>query len=430
MVDFKTVRDVKLAGKRVLLRADYNVPIKEGEIEGDFRLRQSIETLDYILKQKPETLIIVSHLGRPAGKPDSEFSLLPVAKRLTELLGRKVYFIHNCIGEAAQKAVADLPKGAVALMENLRFYAGEEANDHDFAQHLVETTKADLFVQDGFGTAHRTHATYVAVAKLLPSVGGLLLEKEVDAIQKVMSKPDHPLTAIIGGAKISDKIAVLKRFIEIADCVAIVGALANNFLVAKDIRVGKSLIDKDNIDLAEEVIELAEKEAKKRQFKLIIPVDGVVSTKNDGTAPTRVVELQDGALADIEAYPKSPATEKYTVAKDEMILDIGPITTAEIVGAIELSRTVVWSGTCGMTEVKGIAGAESPFAHASRLIAEAMAGKSKNKPFSLAGGGDTTAFIEEIGLADDFGHVSTGGSASLELMAGNKLPGIEALKSK
>jgi len=214
---------------------------------------------------------------------------------------------------------------------------------------------------------------------------------------------------------------------------AVVGALANNFFVAKDIKVGKSLVDKGNIDLAEEIVDLADKEARKRPFKLLIPVDGVVSNSTDGRAPTRIVELNSATLADIEAYPKTPPASSHTVAADELILDIGPMSASEIVGTVEMSRTVVWSGTCGMAEVKGIAGAAAPFAHGSQLVAEAMIGESnshKSKPFSLVGGGDTTAYIEDEGLADEFSHVSTGGSASLELMAGNKLPGIEALKKK
>ncbi|OGL34790.1 phosphoglycerate kinase [Candidatus Saccharibacteria bacterium RIFCSPHIGHO2_12_FULL_47_17] len=430
---FKTVKDINLKAKRVLLRADYNVPVHGGKVEGDFRLRQSIPTLEYILKQKPAALIIVSHLGRPAGKPDNALSLRTVGKELARLLDRDINFIADCVGEHTRKALADLKPGSIVLLENLRFHAGEENNDHNFAQALVEATAAEVFVQDGFGTAHRAHATYVAITKLLPSVGGLLLEKEVQTIEKVMSKPERPLTAVIGGAKISDKIAVLKRFIELADCMAVVGALANNFFVAKDIKVGKSLVDKGNIDLAEEIVDLADKEARKRPFKLLIPVDGVVSNSTDGRAPTRIVELNSATLADIEAYPKTPPASSHTVAADELILDIGPMSASEIVGTVEMSRTVVWSGTCGMAEVKGIAGAAAPFAHGSQLVAEAMIGESnshKSKPFSLVGGGDTTAYIEDEGLADEFSHVSTGGSASLELMAGNKLPGIEALKKK
>ncbi len=432
-VGFKTLKDAKLAGQRVLLRADYNVPVKDGVVEGDFRLRQSLPTLKYILEQKPAALIIISHLGRPAGKVDKSLSLEPVAKNLARLLKKEVHFIPDCVGKETKTKLADLMPGTIALLENLRFHAGEENDDHIFALNLVETTAADVFVQDGFGVVHRAHASTDAITKLLPSFGGLLLEKEVETIKKVMSDPLRPLTAIIGGAKISDKIEVLKKFVDIADFVAVAGALANNFLLAKGVKVGKSVIDADKIDLAEEIIELAEKQAFKRPFKFLIPIDGVVSSATDGRSPTRIVELQTAALADIEAYPKIPPAHSHTVGANEMILDIGPMSASEIVGAIDLSRTVVWGGTCGMAEVKGIAGAASPFAHGSRLVAEAMIGESrghKSRPFSVVGGGDTTAYIEGEGLADDFSHVSTGGGASLELMAGKKLPGIEALAAR
>lgn len=431
-MSFKTIKDIELKGKRVLLRTDFNVPIKDGQVEADFRLRQTMPTLEYILKQKPAALIVISHLGRPSGKPDNQLSLRPIGKELARLLDKEVHFVADCVGQHTQKALANLKTGSVALLENLRFHAGEENNDHNFAEQLVEATGAEVFVQDGFGVVHRAHASTEAIAKLLPSFGGLLLEKEVEIIEKVMSQPQRPLTAVIGGVKIDDKIGVLKRFIEMADCLAVVGALANNFLVAKDVKVGKSVIDADQIDLAEEIIEQAEAEAKHRPFKLLIPVDGVVSTSTDGRSPTRIVELQTAVLADVEAYPKTPQAHSHTVAADELILDIGPMSASEIVGAIEISRTVVWSGTCGMTEVKGLAGAAAPFAHGSRLIAEAMIGGNgtpKSKPFSLVGGGDTTAFVEDEGIAEEFSHVSTGGSAALELMAGSKLPGIEALRT-
>lgn len=433
MVDFKTLRDVHLTGKRVLLRADYNVPLVKGKIDGNFRIRQSIPTIKAILEQKPQALIIISHLGRPAGKTDKDLSLLPVAKELEKLLNEEINFFADCVGEETRHFLTGLKPGSVSLLENVRFYPGEEENSSDFAKQLVETTSADVFVQDGFGVGHRAHASTDAITKLVPSAGGLLLEKEVDTITKVMSDPARPLTAVVGGAKISDKIEVLAKFVALADFVAVVGALANNFLLARGIKVGKSLIDKDNIDLAEKILKQAEKEARQRPFKFLVPVDGVVSTSTDGRSATRVVDLSRNVLADIEAYPKLPPKKSHSVEADERILDIGPMSASEIVGAIELSKTVVWSGTCGIAEVKGIAGAAAPFAHGSRMVAEAMIGETnqhKSKPFSFAGGGDTTAYIENEGMADDFSHVSTGGSASLELMAGKKLPGIEALPKK
>lgn len=433
MEGIKTLKDAKLSGKRVLLRADYNLPMDGRKVAGDYRLTQSLPTLEYILKQRPERLIIISHLGRPEGQRDPDLSLRPVAARLAKLLGKPVHFVADTVGNHVKQAIDGLPASSVSLLENLRFYAGEENNDADFAQRLVEATGAEIFIQDGFGTAHRDHASYVAITKFLPSYAGFLMEKEITTVEKLMSQPERPLTTVVGGAKISDKIEVLEKFVKLADCVAVVGALANNFLVAQDVKVGKSLIDKGNLQLAEDIIKLADKEAKKRPFKLVIPVDGVVSTKTDGRATTRVVDISSMSYADIEAYPKKPKTISHTVAADERILDIGPVSAAEIIGAIELSRTTIWAGTCGMAEVPGIAGAEPPFAHASRAVAEAMIGKSnqdKAKPFSFVGGGDTTAYVESIGLADEFSRVSTGGSASLELIIGKKLPGIEALKVK
>lgn len=433
MQGIKTLKDVKLTGKRVLLRADYNLPIDGRKVAGDYRLTQSLPTLKYIIEQKPARLIIISHLGRPDGQREPDFSLQPVAAHLAKLLGKPVHFVADCVGEHVKQAVDGLSDNSLALLENLRFYAGEENNDADFAERLVQASGAEVFVQDGFGVVHRAHASTDALTKLLPSYAGLLLEKEVLTIGHLMGNPERPLTAVVGGAKISDKIEVLEKFVKLADCVAVVGALANNFLVAQDVKVGKSLIDKDNLELADEIIKLAEAEAKKRSFRLLIPVDGVVSTKNDGHAPTRIVDISDSSMADIEAYPKKPKPSSHSVAADEMILDIGPVSAAEIVGAIELSKTVIWAGTCGMAEVPGIAGAEPPFAHASRAVAEAMIGSSnqdKAKPFSFVGGGDTTAYVESTGLAEDFSRVSTGGSASLELIIGKKLPGIEALRIK
>lgn len=414
MVDFKTVKDINLHGKRVLLRADYNVPMSGGRVSGDYRILQSIPNIEYILAQKPALLVIISHLGRPEGKPDKKLSLAPVARELAKQLKKTVHFVPEAIGESAKKTLDGLEPGSVALLENVRFYPGEKANEPKFAKQLIETSDAEIFVQDGFGVVHRKDASTDVVTELLPSVGGLLLEKEVAIINRVMTKPDHPLTAIVGGAKISDKIAVLQKFIGLADCVAVVGALANNFLVAQRIPVGKSLIDKDNLKLARDILELAEKEAKKRPFKFLVPVDGIASQSNDGHHSTRVVEFSNDS-----------------VRADEGIYDVGPESAGEIAGAVKLSRTVIWSGTCGMAEIK--VGNLAPFAHATKVVAEAITDQGRDDPnrtFSVVGGGDTTSYVETEGWVDNFSHVSTGGSASLELMAGNKLPGIEALKRK
>lgn len=429
----KTVRDIDLKGKRVLLRVDYNVPVKDGKITDDYRIKQTLPTIQYILEQEGSSLVIISHLGRPGGKADPALSLAPVAKHLGELLGKEVGFAADCIGDEAKKTASALPAGGILLLENLRFHPEEEKDDPAFAIALVETSAAKVFVQDGFGVAHRAHASTSALARLLPAVAGLLLEKEVDVITKTMQDPQRPLVAIVGGAKISDKIDVLKRLLELSDCVAVAGALANDFLVAQGYKVGKSLTESGALDTAKEVLESAREIEKKRNFSFLVPVDVVVSIDKEGKAPTRIVDLASNTLADIEAYPKLPAPAASSVAEDEIILDIGPISAAYIAGAVKMSKTVIWAGTCGVTETKGLAGAHDPFAHSTHTVIEAMIGDSNahaNKSFSLVGGGDTIGYVEAEGLIDDFNHVSTGGSASLELMSGKALPGVEVLLDK
>ncbi len=429
----KTIRDIKLTGKRVLLRADYNVPLKDGRVTDDYRIRQSLPTINYILEQKPAVLVIISHLGRPEGKPDPDFSLQPVAKHLSQLLGHQISFGRDCIGEAAKAAVAQAKPGTLVLLENLRFHTGEEKNDPAFAKSIIEATGAEVFVQDGFGVVHRVHASTDAITELLPSVAGLLIEKEVSVISKAIAEPEHPFVAMVGGAKISDKIEVLNKFIEIADGIAVGGALANNFLVAEGIKIGKSFVEEHVMHETKAILRRARSEEKRRNFNFFIPVDAVVSKSMDGRLPTRLVDLSSHTFADIGSYPKRPLHSAYCVAVDELILDIGPISAAEISGAIKMAKMVVWGGTCGVAETKGIAGAEDPFAHGTRMVVEAMIGSSnnhKNKPFSIVGGGDTVAYVESEGLVEDFNHVSTGGSASLDLMVGKKLPGIEALENK
>lgn len=429
----KTVKDIDLAGKRVLLRADYNVPIKDNQVVDDYRLRQSLSTIEYILGQKPATLVIISHLGRPQGKPEASFSLQPVAKRLNQLLGRRVDFASDCIGASAKEVINKAKTGEIVMLENLRFHPGEEKNDPDFAKAIVEATGAQIFVQDGFGVVHRSHASTEAITKLLPSVGGLLLEKEVDIIIGAISQPKRPFVAVVGGAKVSDKLKVLTKFIEIADAVAVAGVLANNFLLAEGIGVGRSFVDKQAMPQTRQVLRRARAEEKRRDFNFFVPVDAVVSKSMDGRLATKVVDLTSNTLTDIQAYPKKPPLKAHSVLAGELILDIGPISAAAIAGAVKLSRTVVWGGTCGMAEIKGIAGAQNPFAHGTKVVAEAMIGQSnnhKNKPFSIVGGGDTVAYVESEKLVEDFNHVSTGGSAFLDLMAGKKLPGLEALTAR
>lgn len=429
----KTVKDIDLKHKRVLVRADYNVPVEDGKISDDYRIKQSVQTIKYIWEQYESSIVIISHLGRPEGQADPKYSLKPVAKRLAGLLGKDVVFIADTVGEEAKAACQNLKPGQILMLENLRFDAREEENSKEYAQELVKISRADVFVQDGFGVVHRAHASTDAITEFLPSVAGLLLEKEVETIEKVIKEPTKPLVSVVGGAKISDKIEILDKLIEISDCVAVVGAMANNFLLAEKIKIGKSLAERDALNTTRGILERAKSEERKRNFNFLLPVDLVVSKKVDGTAPTRAVDVFGNSLADIQAYPKMPKPADYTVESDELILDIGPSSAATIAGAIKLAETVIWNGTCGVTETKGISGAEDPFAHGTKTIVNAMIGASihhKNRPFTFVGGGDTVSYVEQQGLTDDFSHVSTGGGASLELIAGHKLPGVEALENK
>ena len=424
----KTIRDIDVHDKRVLLRADYNVPLDtHGSITDDYRILQSLPTIQYLLDHGA-AVIICSHLGRPDGKPNPAESLFPVAKRLKELLHMDVEFAADCIGERTQKAVASLKPGQVLLLENLRFHAEEEANDDGFAKQLASL--ADIFVQDGFGVVHRAHASTEAITHHLPSVAGLLLEKEVATITHAMEDPKRPLVAVIGGAKITDKIEVLERFIDIADVVAVGGAMANTFLHATGVRVGKSKLEPADLPLAKEILHKVHDLQKERDFVFYLPQDGVVAHALDKAAPTRIVDWSAHVIADIEAYPKRPLHEASQVQDDEMILDIGPFSGAFIAGIVQLAGTVVWNGSMGVTETKGLQGPIGPTAHGTELLMEAMLGQFGNRPFSVVGGGDTVGFIQSRGLTSSFDHVSTGGGASLELMSGRKLPGIEALENK
>jgi phosphoglycerate kinase len=426
----QTVKDINLKGKQVLLRADYNVPIRaDGEIADDYRIRQSVPTVEYLVKQGCK-VVICSHMGRPNGKRDKHLSLKPVAKHLAKLIGQPVALADDCIGPVAEKAASKLKAGEVLLLENLRFHPEEEANDKLFAEALSRL--GEVFVEDGFGVVHRAHASTEGVTHYLPSVAGFLLEKEVTTLTDAMTKPERPLMAIIGGAKIADKLDVLNRFIDIADFVAIGGAMANTFLKAQGIEIGKSVADADEIPLAKEIMEKATKKAKKQPFVLYLPQDGVVATSLDKTAHTHIVDWGAHVIADVENYPKRPPHQASQVAHNEMILDVGPFSGAFVAGAVQFASTVIWNGTLGVTEVSALGGLgpTGPFAHGTELIVEALLGQFGHRPFSIVGGGDTVSYVEGRKLTDSFNHVSTGGGASLELMSGEKLPGIEALKSK
>ncbi len=424
----QTIRDIDVDGKTVLLRADFNVPMEQGKIASDFRITQTLPTINYLL-ERGVRLVICSHLGRPDGKPNAAESLFPVAKYLGELLGKdKVSFVRDCVGPEVQKAVQGLQPGQVLILENLRFHPEEEQNDTAFAKELASV--ADVFVQDAFGAAHRAHASTDAVTQFLPSVAGLLLEKEVDTITTVMQNPTRPLMAIVGGAKISDKIDIINKFIDIADIVAVGGAMANTFLLAEGIEVGDSLVEKQDVVVAKGIMKRAATKAKDNDFVFYLPQDGVVATKIDKTAPTRIVDWSAHVIADIEHYPKRVPVMATRIEPHERILDIGPFSASFIAGCLQLAETVVWNGSMGVAETPGLRGSIGPTAHGTDIVIESIIGQYGHKPFSVVGGGDTTSYLENHKLIDVFNHVSTGGGASLELMAGRPLPGVDALMDK
>lgn len=409
------------------MRADYNVPVHNGKITDDYRIQQSLPTLKYLLDKNCK-IVVTAHLGRPGGKPDKSYSLKPVANRLSKLLGKKVTFVEDTVGEKVTKAVDKAQNSEVLLLENVRYYKEETDNDTDFAKRIVDSSRAELFVQDCFGVVHRAHASIEGVTHYLQSVAGLLLVKEVDSITEATDNPERPLMTIIGGVKIADKIDVLKRFIDIADFVVVGGAMANTFLLARGIEIGESKADPSEISLAKDIIEKAGKKAKSERFVFYIPQDGVVAKKNDKTAHTRIVDWDAHVIASVENYPKKAPRTSAQVAEDELILDIGPFSGAFIAGGMQLANTVIWNGAMGVTETKGLQGPVGPFAHGTELIVEAMLGEYGHKPFTLLGGGDTVGYIEARGLTEKFNHVSTGGGACLELMSGKSLPGIQALE--
>jgi phosphoglycerate kinase len=423
----QTIRDINLKDKTVLLRADYNVPVQNGKIADDYRIKKSLPTIRYLLNHNVK-LVICSHLGRPKGKVVPEMSLFPVAKHLKELLGKDVEFVPDCVGERVEKAVASLKNGHILLLENVRFHPEEEANDPEFAKRLAGL--ADIFVQDAFGVVHHPAVSVSELPRLMPGVAGLLLEKEIDTITGVMEKPERPLAAIIGGAKIADKIDIMKRFIKIADFVAVGGAMANTFLAARGLDVADSLYDKDDLPLAKDILSAATDEAKKRRFIFVLPRDGVVTSKIDKAAPTRIIDWDTQVIADVESYPRRVPASASHIHAHEKIVDIGPFSGSFIAGGVQLASTVIWNGTMGVTETESLRGPIGPYAHGTELVIEALVGDLGHKPFTVVGGGDTVGYIEERGLTDCFDHVSTGGGASLELMAGRKLPGVEALQDK
>ena len=394
-----SITNLDLHGRRVFVRVDFNVPIKNGVITDDTRITASLPTIEYVLDQGG-TVILASHLGRPKGKPTPEFSLKPVAAKLDELLGRPVIFATDCIGDPARAAVRQAQqsaRGSVVLLENLRFHAEEEKNDPAFAKGLAEL--ADAYVNDAFGAAHRAHASVAAIVKYVPAAGaGLLMEKELEYLGLVLGEPDRPFIAIIGGAKVSDKIEVIVSMIKRVDRLLIGGAMAYTFFKALGMPVGKSLVEDDKQDAAREVIAAA----KARGVVLQLPVDHVVAAKIDASAAVEILKVGDAAIG------------------DRMGLDIGPETARLYAGLISDAKTVVWNGPMGVFEV-------APFAKGTLAVANAVAAV---KGTTIVGGGDSVAAVNAAHVADKITHISTGGGASLEFLGGAKLPGVEALPNR
>ena len=398
----KTIKDVAIAGKTVLVRADYNVPLdKKGAIRDDLRIRASVPTLEYLLERGCK-VVIVSHLGRPEGTRDERYSLRPVASRLAELLGREVHLADTCIGDRAYQTVKTTPKSNIVLFENVRFHPEEEANDDDFARQVAKASRADYFVQDGFGVVHRAHATTDAITHWLPSVAGLLLEREYTMLTSSLETPERPLVAILGGAKVSDKIKIIERFVAKADTLLIGGAMANTFLVYKGHSVGKSLLETGQESVLDAIYASArDKVGEAVDDFILIPSDVAVATEIAPESQRQVVAVD-------------------AIGPDDIALDIGDETIERYVRAVQGAHTVIWNGPVGYSELDN-------FAHGSARLALALA--THPRVVSIVGGGDTADFVLkwDAGGGQSFTHVSTGGGAGLELMAGDTLPGVEAL---
>ncbi len=390
----KSVRDLDVAGLKVFVRVDFNVPLDGSQITDDTRIRETVPTIAYLVERGAK-VILASHLGRPKGKVVEALRLTPAAVRLSELLGRPVAKADEAIGEAVAAQMAAMANGDVLLLENVRFYPGEENNDPALAKAFASL--ADVYVNDAFGAAHRAHASTEGIAHYLPAVSGLLMEKELAVLGKALSEPDRPFTAIVGGAKVKDKIDVIDNLLEIADNVIIGGGLCYTFLKAQGYEIGKSLLDREKLDVALGFLA----KAKERGVNLLLPQDIVVCDKFSADANTQIVGI-DAIPADWEG------------------IDIGPKTRAHFADVIASSKLVVWNGPMGVFEIE-------PFSHGTRAVAQACAATSG---YTVIGGGDSAAAVEKFGLGEQMDHISTGGGASLEFMEGKALPGVVALNDK
>ncbi|EJQ44276.1 phosphoglycerate kinase [Bacillus hominis] len=391
----KSIRDVDLKGKRVFCRVDFNVPMKEGKITDETRIRAALPTIQYLVEQGAK-VILASHLGRPKGQAVEELRLTPVAARLGELLGKDVKKADEAFGPVAQEMVAAMNEGDVLVLENVRFYAGEEKNDAELAKEFAAL--ADIFVNDAFGAAHRAHASTAGIADYLPAVSGLLMEKELDVLGKALSNPERPFTAIIGGAKVKDKIGVIRHLLDKVDNLIIGGGLAYTFVKALGHEIGQSLCENDKIELAKEFMQLA----KEKGVNFYMPVDVVITEEFSETATTQIVGIDS-----------IPSTWEG--------VDIGPKTREIYADVIKNSKLVVWNGPMGVFEM-------TPFAEGTKAVGQALA--DAEDTYSVIGGGDSAAAVEKFGMADKMSHISTGGGASLEFMEGKELPGVVCLNDK
>ena len=391
-----TIRDIDLKGKRVLVRVDFNVPLEDGKISDDTRIRGAVPTLKAILEQQPRSVILMSHLGRPKGGPDPKFSLKPVAPALAKLLGVDVAFADDCVGEVAEKAANALPDGGVLLLENTRFHPSEEKNDAELAKQMAKL--GDVFVMDAFGSAHRAHSSTVGVTDYLPAVAGLLMEKEIDYLSTAIENPQRPFVAILGGAKVSDKIEVIESLLGKVDHLLIGGGMANTFFKAQGYELGNSLVEDSVLDTARSLMQ-------KGGEKLVLPVDAVIGDKFADDANTQTIQVNAGVPAGWGIY------------------DIGPETVKQFGDVLKDAKTIVWNGPMGVFE-------KPIFAAGTNGVAQLLADRTKAGAISIVGGGDSVAAIEEAHLADQITHISTGGGASLEMLEGKTLPGVAALKDK
>ena len=394
-----TIKDLDLRGKRVFLRVDFNVPLKDGVVTDDTRIRETLPTLKLAI-EKGGRLVLASHLGRPKGGPDPKYSLHPAARKLEELLGKPVLFGLDCVGPGVESQSKALVDGEVLVLENVRFHPEEEKNDEAFSKQLAALCDG-LFVCDAFGSAHRAHASVVGITRFVQqSAAGLLMERELAYLGKAVSNPARPFAAILGGAKVSDKIEVVENLMKIADAMLIGGGMAYTFLKAQGLPIGKSLVENDKIDLAKKILA----DVKARSFKFLLPIDHV-------TAP----EFKADAHATTGSVTATPA--------DQMGLDIGPKTIAAYAAEIAKAKTIVWNGPMGVFEMPA-------FAKGTLEVAKAIAAATVSGATSIVGGGDSVAAVHQSGVADKISHISTGGGASLEFLGGRKLPGVEALTDR